>query len=183
MAPPESAVMVTPSSRMPAPSRRSDAVPFSNGSPYAMPLSTVIAPKPIGCSYSPVRWNSPVNCPENRIVVDLERVAKTVQVPPGHAEPGVDLLAVVTPRVTEREETFRADLGITGAHHAVGDGEVAVLDDDPCRAGAPERVPRAEVLAAERPLNARTAERPGHARRRIHRGRRTRPRRSAIRSR
>ena len=42
--------IVTPSSRTPAPSNRSDAAAFSKGSVYAVPPSMVMPPKPIGCS-------------------------------------------------------------------------------------------------------------------------------------
>jgi hypothetical protein len=41
---------LTLSRRTPEPSKRSDAVAFSNGSAYAVPFSIVIAPKPIGAS-------------------------------------------------------------------------------------------------------------------------------------
>ncbi len=74
MLPARSKPMSIPLRRMPRPSNRSDAVAFRNGWPYARPSSMVIAPNPRGWRYGPVRCSSPENKPDDRILVELERV-------------------------------------------------------------------------------------------------------------
>src|SRR5262249_8162947 len=98
----------------------------------------------------------------HRILVDAERMAQAVDVAPYHAQPRVHLFAAVVARIAEREQSVRPDLRIAEAHDAFADVDVAVLDHDARAAGAPWRVPRAQILAAEDAFDAGPADRAGH---------------------
>src|SRR5437868_2227101 len=87
---------------------------------------------------------------------------QAVDVAAHHPDARVDLLAAVVSRVAEREEPFGVNLPLIPPHDAVGDVDVPVLDDDAGGAGAPERVPRPQILAAEPTFDAWTPEGPGH---------------------
>jgi len=64
--------------------------------------------------------------------------------------------------IPEGEEAVSADFRIADLHETVGDGEIAVLDDDAAGGGAPERIEAAQILAAERAFDPRPPERARH---------------------
>jgi len=61
--------------------------------------------------------------------------------------PRVHLLAAVVAGIPREEEAVSAD-SESHLHETVGDGEIAVLDDDAAGGGAPERIEAAQILAA-----------------------------------
>ena len=78
------------------------------------------------------------------------------------APPMIKLVAAVVARIAEREQAVGVNLRVAEADEAVGDRHVVVLDHDAGVGFPPRRVPRAHVVAAERPLDARLPERAGH---------------------
>src|SRR5437667_6136917 len=87
---------------------------------------------------------------------------EAVDVAPHHADARIDLLSAVVSRVTEREQPLGVNLAVIEPDVAVGDVDVAILHDEAGGARAPERVPRAQILAAEAAFDAWTPEGPGH---------------------
>ena len=100
--------------------------------------------------------------PVDRIVVDLKGMAQARHIAPHEAKPRVDLLAAIVARVAEGEEAVGMNLRPVAPHVSAADGDVAVVDRHPARRAAPGRVPGAEIVAAERPLDPRRSERPAH---------------------
>ena len=100
--------------------------------------------------------------PVDRIVVDLKRVAQAGDIAPDNAEARVDLLAAVVARIPEREQTVGVNFRTLVPHVTAADGHIAVFDDDVAGCAAPCRIPGAQVVAAEIPLDARRPERSDH---------------------
>src|SRR5438093_4848515 len=98
----------------------------------------------------------------HRILVDPKRVTQAVEIVPDDAEARVELVAAVVARIAEREQAVGVNLRVAEADESVSDRHVAVLDHDAGVAFPPRRVPRAHVVAAERPLDARLPERARH---------------------
>jgi hypothetical protein len=91
-------------------------------------------------------------------VVELERMTEAVDVAPVDPEPGVQFLAIVVPRIPEREQPLGADVRTTLPDDAVADRHVAVLHDDLRGAVAPDGVPGTHVLTGKQPLDTRMPE-------------------------
>src|SRR5207245_6531667 len=101
--------------------------------------------------------------PGDRIVVEVKRMTKTVEIPAHDTKTRVDLLSLVIARIAKRKQSVGVDLGIGSADHSVGDADVAVLDGEMSTAGAPQRVPCAHRLGVELAFDKRTLHRSGHA--------------------
>ena len=97
--------------------------------------------------------------PVHVVVVQVERVAQIRERAPDHADARVDLFAAVTAREAERKPAVDVDRRVAVTDH--GDARhvrVGVFDDRAPGHRAPHDVERAHALAAERALDARTAE-------------------------
>src|SRR5436190_2047140 len=68
----------------------------------------------------------------------------------------------VVPPIPEREQTVGHDFAIASLDDAVAHREVVVLDDNVALSAAPDRVPRAQIVAAEQSFDARMTKWPGH---------------------
>ena len=100
--------------------------------------------------------------PGHQIVVELKGVAQALEVAPHDAEARVDLLPAIVARIPEREHAVGVNLGRVMPHHGIGHLHVRVLDDDVAVAGSPPRVPRAQILTAERAFHPRPLEAARH---------------------
>ena len=104
-----------PSSRTPVPSKRSDAVAFWIGSPYATPSSIRHGPgadRPAALALQPELARHPAR---QRVLVDLKRVAQAVEIAARDAEPRIDLVAAVLTRGRERKQAVGVNFRIVHA--------------------------------------------------------------------
>ena len=94
----------------------------------------------------------------DRIVVERERVPQIDERPLHDPDDGIDLFAVVAPRITEGEAAVGINHRVGRSDDEVLDVGVAVLDDRLSLCGSPFDVEGAHAFACECPLDARPRE-------------------------
>ena len=151
---------LTPSSRTPAPSNRSAALPSERArrkrrrrrSSSRQSRARLVPARQVELAAEAAR---------HRPVVELERMSQAVDIASIHAKAGVDLFAVVVARIPQREQSFGANVRVALANRRRRRPSRSCFRRRYARRRRPRGVPRAHVLAGEQALDSRPPERSG----------------------